>query len=263
MVNSVPRIKSPAPPIATISGMRPSARSTAQATQNDSFSRTAAGMIGRKRCGSREMIKKATCHAAATPRDAITEKQNTEDQITENQTKPDKRGSNPDGTERAAKRSATVSGSGFPRSPSQDFGCVGDSDNRSGSGQGQVGWAMTGESKSTPPKDAPDLSSLVMDSLVDKWEEVWEHMDCHDESDDLLNDLDKRDMLRDYLEANGCDPKRMLGILSWLPHSNYWGKTLDGQLKGLDGFLKAYRVIGPQYNNYMAQVSARKKKAGA
>jgi len=70
-------------------------------------------------------------------------------------------------------------------------------------------------------------------------------------------------MLRDYLEANGCDPKRMLGILSWLPHSNYWGKTLDGQLKGLDGFLKAYRVIGPQYNNYMAQVSARKKKAGA
>jgi hypothetical protein len=65
--NRTPRNKSNRPAPRITAGERPFRNSTADGIANDSFSSIAATIIGRKRIGSLAMIRKATCHATATP----------------------------------------------------------------------------------------------------------------------------------------------------------------------------------------------------
>ena len=119
---------------------------------------------------------------------------------------------------------------------------------------------MGGAHKSNGKVD-PDSSGVGDDFsvVVNKWEEVWHTLDCHDHQYDV-GYREALNMVRDYAIPNGCSPELMVKVIKWLPHSNHWGKTQAGALKGLKGFVNAYRSIVPQYKTYMEKVSKRNQK---
>lgn len=59
---------------------------------------------------------------------------------------------------------------------------------------------------------------------------------------------------------SGVPAREVKQVIFWLPRSDYWDKSGEGQLAGPVGFRKAYPAIRKVYENYRAAIEERRNK---